>query len=227
MTHNLSKEYQQGGKPLKVLRSVNLSVSNGEFIAIMGPSGSGKSTLLNLIGALDKPSSGKVYFKGLDISTFNDNQLAELRNREVGFVFQFFNLIPRMDSLGNVVLPLSIAGVPLNERRRKASELLDIVGLGERIHHKPNQLSGGEQQRVAIARSLVNDPSMVLCDEVTGNLDSKTGDEIMSLLRKLNKEQGTTFILITHDPAVGSMTDRIVELKDGKILGVKSMGGVN
>ncbi len=222
-TSNLVKEYEQGGRPLRVLKGINLAVEPGEFMAIMGPSGSGKSTLLNMIGALDRPTSGKVLIRGVDISTLSDNDLADLRNREIGFVFQFFNLIPRMDALGNVELPMAIAGVPRRERKERAAELLELVGLGDRFDHKPSQLSGGEQQRVAIARALVNDPSVLLCDEVTGNLDSKTGDEIMHLLRELNKEQGKTFVIVTHDPAVAQMTDRLVHIRDGQIVAEKRL----
>lgn len=222
-TSNLVKEYEQGGRPLRVLKGINLAVEPGEFMAIMGPSGSGKSTLLNMIGALDRPTSGKVLIRGVDISTLSDNDLADLRNREIGFIFQFFNLIPRMDALGNVELPMAIAGVPRRERKERAAELLELVGLGDRFDHKPSQLSGGEQQRVAIARALVNDPSVLLCDEVTGNLDSKTGDEIMHLLRELNKEQGKTFVIVTHDPAVAQMTDRLVHIRDGQIVAEKRL----
>jgi putative ABC transport system ATP-binding protein len=206
-----------------VLKDVNLLVEERDFMAIMGPSGSGKSTLLHMIGALDKPTSGKVYIKGIDLSTLNDNQLADLRNKEIGFIFQFFNLIHRMDARGNVELPMTIAGVGRGERRERAEKLLDLVGLSERMHHKPSQLSGGEQQRVAIARALVNDASVLLCDEVTGNLDSKTGQDIMHLLRTLNQEQGKTFVLITHDPVVAQSTDRLVQLQDGMILGEKKV----
>lgn len=217
------KEYPQAGEPLVVLKDVNLIVEERDFMAIMGPSGSGKSTLLHMIGALDKPTSGKVYIKGIDLSTLNDNQLADLRNREIGFIFQFFNLIHRMDARGNVELPMAIAGVGRGERRERAEKILDLVGLSERMHHKPSQLSGGEQQRVAIARALVNDASVLLCDEVTGNLDSKTGQDIMYLLRTLNQEQGTTFVLITHDPVVAQSTDRLVQLQDGMIIGEKKV----
>ena len=224
-TKDLRKEYPQAGQPLKGLKGVDIQVDPGEFIAIMGPSGSGKSTLLNMLGALDKPTSGKVYIRGVDISTLNDNQLADLRNREIGFIFQFFNLIPRMDAQRNVELPMAIAGVSRGERRERARKLLELVGLRDRTHHKPSELSGGEQQRVAIARALVNDPSVLLCDEVTGNLDSKTGDDIMHLLRALNKEQGKTFVLITHDPIVAQATDRLVVLRDGKIVGEKKVYG--
>ena len=222
-TSKLVKEYDQGDRPLRVLDGVDLKVQEGEFMAIMGPSGSGKSTLLNMIGALDKPTSGEVYIKGVDLSTLNDNQLAQLRNREIGFVFQFFNLIPRMDALGNVALPMAIAGASRKERKERASKLLELAGLGNRMDHKPSELSGGEQQRVAVARALVNDPSVLLCDEVTGNLDSKTGDAIMQLLRALNQEQGKTFVLITHDPVVAQVTDRLVQLHDGTIVGEKQV----
>jgi len=222
-TSNLVKEYPQGGRSLRVLDGVNLTVERGEFMALMGPSGSGKSTLLNMIGALDRPTSGRVFIKGVDLSTLSDNDLAELRNREIGFIFQFFNLIPRMDALGNVALSLAIAGVPRSERRERAAKILDLVGLGDRIHHRPTQLSGGEQQRVAVARALINDPSVLLCDEVTGNLDSKTGEEIMRLLRSLNLEQGKTFVIVTHDPAVAQMTDRLVHIHDGQIVAEKRL----
>ncbi len=218
---DLVKEYPQVGEPLRVLNRVNLKIEEREFIAIMGPSGSGKSTLLNMLGALDKPTSGKVYIRGVDISTLNDNQLADLRNREIGFIFQFFNLISRMDALGNVMLPMAIAGVSRGERIERARKILGLVGLGDRTHHKPSELSGGEQQRVAIARALVNDPSVLLCDEVTGNLDSKTGDDIMQLLKTLNEEQGKTFVLITHDPVVAQSARRLIQLHDGMILGEK------
>ena len=222
-TKELVKEYPQGDTALRVLNKVNLTVTEGEFMAIMGPSGSGKSTLLNMIGALDKPTSGEVFIKGTDLSTLNDNQLAELRSREIGFVFQSFNLVSRMSALGNVGLPMAIAGFPRSERRARATELLEMMGLGSRMDHKPPELSGGEQQRVAIARALVNGPAVLLCDEVTGNLDSKTGDDIMHLLRDLNKEHGKTFVLITHDPVVAQSTDRLVQLHDGAIVGEKKI----
>lgn len=222
-TKELVKEYPQGDTALRVLDKVNLTVTEGEFMAIMGPSGSGKSTLLNMIGALDKPTSGEVFIKGTDLSTLNDNQLAELRSREIGFVFQSFNLVSRMSALGNVGLPMAIAGFPRSERRARATELLEMMGLGSRMDHKPPELSGGEQQRVAIARALVNEPAVLLCDEVTGNLDSKTGNDIMHLLRDLNKEHGKTFVLITHDPVVAQSTDRLIQLHDGAIVGEKKI----
>jgi len=217
-TQNLRKTYQQGGRPLEVLKGVDLEVSPGEFTAIMGPSGSGKSTLLNMIGALDRPTSGNVFINGVDLNHLNDNEVAGLRNREIGFIFQFFNLIPRMDAISNVELPMAISGKGRGERRKRAEELLNLVGLGDRTDHKPSQLSGGEQQRVAIARSLANDPNLVLADELTGNLDSKTGEEVMHLLRKLNKEEGKTFVFITHDQEVGRRTDRIILFKDGLMM---------
>jgi putative ABC transport system ATP-binding protein len=220
-TMGLTKTYISGGRPLEVLKGVDLKIERGEFMAIMGPSGSGKSTLLNMIGALDRPTSGKVYINNIDISKLNDNQVADLRNREIGFIFQFFNLIPRMDAQGNVELPMTIAGTPRSQRHTRAKDLLELVGLGDRTDHKPSQLSGGEQQRVAIARALANEPNLLLADEITGNLDSRTGSEIMDLLRGLNEEEGKTFILITHDPTVGQQTDRLVSLKDGVIEGEK------
>ena len=220
-TKNLTKTYMSGGRPLEVLKGVDLKVEHGEFMAIMGPSGSGKSTLLNMIGALDRPTSGDVFINGININTLNDNQVADLRNREIGFIFQFFNLIPRMDAQGNIELPMAIAGKSRGERHKRAKELLELVGLSDRADHKPSQLSGGEQQRIAIARALANEPNILLADEITGNLDSRTGEEIMHLLRNLNKEEGKTFMLITHDPAVGQQTDRLISFKDGVIEGEK------
>jgi putative ABC transport system ATP-binding protein len=225
-TVNVTKTYMSGGRPLEVLKGVDLCIEPGAFMAIMGPSGSGKSTLLNMIGALDRPTTGKVFINGTDLSQLNDNQIADVRNREIGFIFQFFNLIPRMDAQGNVELPMAIAGVPRGERKKRAIDLLNIVGLGDRADHKPSQLSGGEQQRVAIARSLANEPNIILADELTGNLDSRTGEEIMHLLRQLNKEEGKTFILITHDPQVGQNVDRLISFKDGVIEGEKTFKGL-
>jgi len=222
-TINLHKTYMQGGRPLNALKGINLEINAGEFTAIMGPSGSGKSTLLNMIGALDRPTKGNVIINGRDLSQLNDNQVADLRNQEIGFIFQFFNLIPRMDALGNVELPMAIKGTGRRKRHDRAEKLLSLVGLGDRTDHKPSQLSGGEQQRVAIARSLANNPVLILADELTGNLDSRTGKEIMELLRRLNTEEGKTFVLITHDPMVGQNTDRIIQFKDGLIEGEKRM----
>ena len=220
-TVDLVKEYKQGTQPLRVLNNVNLQIKRGEFMAIMGPSGSGKSTLLNMLGALDRPTSGRVLIDGVDISTLNDNSLANLRSKDIGFIFQQFNLIQRLDALGNVELPLSISGVPHKMREERSKKLLEMVGLGDRFDHRPNQLSGGEQQRVAIARSLANNPPLFLCDEPTGNLDSKTGQEIINILRRLNQEEGKTFVLITHDPNVAQATDRLLQIRDGEIAGEK------
>ncbi len=217
-TQNLKKRYRMGDVDVSALNGVDLRVETGEFMSIMGPSGCGKTTLLNLIGALDRPTEGKVRIKGTDISKLNDDELAELRNREIGFVFQFFNLVARMSALKNVEMPMAFAGVSPDERKRRATELLESVGLGDRIDHRPTELSGGEQQRVAIARALVNNPSVVLCDEPTGNVDSKTGKEVMEILRKLNREQQQTFVIVTHDPLVAESVDRIAHMQDGVII---------
>jgi len=217
-TQNLKKRYRMGKLDVSALNGVNLRVEAGEFMSIMGPSGSGKTTLLNLIGALDRPSEGKVLINGTDIAGLDDNELAELRNREIGFVFQFFNLMARMPALKNVEMPMAFAGAPEEKRRRRATELLEKVGLGDRLHHRPTELSGGEQQRVAIARALVNNPSVVLCDEPTGNVDTETGKEIIATLRKLNKEQRQTFVIVTHDPVVAGSVDRIAHMQDGLII---------
>lgn len=221
---NVRKIYKMGEVEVPALNRVNLRVKTGEFMSVMGPSGSGKTTLLHLIGALDRPTEGRVLIKGADISKQNDNELAELRNQEIGFVFQFFNLIPRMTAVENVELPMAFAGIPREKRRKKATELLEKVGLGDRVNHRPTELSGGEQQRIAVARALVNDPSLVLCDEITGNLDTKTGEEILRLLREMNKEQQQTFVIVTHDPTVASSTDRISYMQDGMIVKEELMG---
>ncbi len=213
----LKKTYMLGKVPVDALRGVNLRVEKGDFVAILGPSGSGKSTLLNLIGALDKPSEGKVLIDGVDVSSLNDNQLADLR-QSVGFVFQFFNLIPRLSAMGNVELTLSIAGAGKAERKKRAESLLSNVGLGERMKHKPAELSGGERQRVAIARALVNNPSFLLMDEPTGNIDSKTAREIMDLIQNLNSEKGVTIIMITHDEQLATRAKRIVKMLDGEVV---------
>jgi putative ABC transport system ATP-binding protein len=213
---NLKKTYMLGKIPVEALRGVNLKVESGDFLAILGPSGSGKSTLLNLIGALDKPTSGKLLIDGVDISTLSDNQLSDLRRR-VGFVFQFFNLIPRLNASDNVELSLSIAGVGKAERRKRAEELLETVGLKDRIKHKPAELSGGQQQRVAIARALANNPKFLLMDEPTGNIDSKTAREIMNLVKKLNEEEGVTIIMVTHDQHLAREAKRTVQMFDGLI----------
>src|SRR4030066_133069 len=212
---NLKKTYMLGKVPVEALRGVNLKVDSGDFLAILGPSGSGKSTLLNLIGALDKPTEGKMKIEGVDISTLSDNQLTDLRRR-VGFVFQFFNLIPRFSARENVELSLSIADMNRSERRKRAESLLETVGLKERMNHKPAELSGGEQQRVAIARALANNPRFLLMDEPTGNIDSKTPNEILGLLRRLNKEKGVTIIMVTHDQHLAGETKRTVQMFDGE-----------
>jgi putative ABC transport system ATP-binding protein len=213
---DLKKTYMMGQVPVEALRGVSLQVYEGDFIAVLGPSGSGKSTLLNMIGALDRPTSGTLLINGVDVSTLGDNQLADLR-RNVGFVYQTFNLISRLDALGNVELPLSVAGVSKKNRKLKAEVMLKIVGLEDRMHHKPSELSGGERQRVAVARALVTNPSFIIMDEPTGNLDTKTGLEIMEFVKKLNREQGITLIVVTHDPEIGSQAKRIIHLRDGLI----------
>jgi len=216
-TINLRKTYMLGKVPVNALQGVNLKVEKGDFLAILGPSGSGKSTLLNMIGALDKPTEGKVFIEGVDVSTLNDNELADLR-REIGFVFQFFNLIPRLTAKGNVELPMAIPGLGRDERRKRAEELLETVGLKERVDHKPSELSGGERQRVAIARALANDPKFLLMDEPTGNIDSKTANEIIELIKRLNEEKGVTIIIVTHDQQITSQTKRTVQMLDGLII---------
>jgi putative ABC transport system ATP-binding protein len=213
----LKKTYMLGKVPVEALRGVNLKVEEGEFLAILGPSGSGKSTLLNMIGALDKPTEGKVFIGGVDISTLNDNQLADLRRR-IGFVFQFFNLIPRLTAKQNVELSMAIAGLSREERRKRAEELLEIVGLKERMNHKPTELSGGEQQRVAIARALANNPAFLLMDEPTGNIDSKTANEIIGLVKRLNEEKNMTIIMVTHDQRLAKEAGHIVQMLDGVIV---------
>ncbi len=215
---NAKKIYRMGEFKVTALNGITLTIKKGEFVAIMGSSGSGKTTLLNLIGALDRPTDGKILIEGIDISELDDDELAKLRNQKIGFIFQFFNLISRMTALDNVALPMAFAGISRDQRRRRAEELLKMVNLGDRVNHKPTELSGGQQQRVAIARALGNNPSLILCDEVTGNLDSKTGKEIMDLLRTLNDEQGQTFIIVTHDPMVADCVDRIISIQDGVIV---------
>jgi putative ABC transport system ATP-binding protein len=214
---NLKKTYMLGKVPVEALRGVNLTVESGDFLAVLGPSGSGKSTLLNLFGALDKPTEGKVFVEGTDVSTLNDNQLADLRRR-IGFVFQFFNLIPRFTARQNVELSMSIAGLGGDERKKRAEELLETVGLKDRMTHKPAELSGGEQQRVAIARALANSPSFLLMDEPTGNIDSKTAGEIVQLIKRLNQEKGVTTIMVTHDQRLASEAKRTVQMFDGLII---------
>jgi len=214
---NVKKTYMLGKVPVNALQGVNLKVEKGDFVAISGPSGSGKSTLLNMIGALDKPTEGKVFIEGVNVSTLNDNGLADLRRR-IGFVFQFFNLIPRLTARGNVELTMSITGLGRDERRKRAEGLLETVGLKERVNHKPAELSGGERQRVAIARALANNPKFLLMDEPTGNIDSKTAKEIIELVMRLNEEKGATIIIVTHDQQIASQAKRTVQMLDGLIV---------
>lgn len=213
---HISKVYQVGSEEVHALRDVSIKIDQNEYVAIMGPSGSGKSTLMNMLGCLDTPTSGKYDFKGLNVSEMKDNDLARIRNREIGFVFQTFNLLSRSNALHNVELPLIYAGVGASERKERAKQALINVGLGDRIHHKPNELSGGQRQRVAIARALVTRPAIILADEPTGNLDSKTGEDIMTLFNEIYL-QGNTIILVTHEEYIAEHAARIVRIKDGLV----------
>jgi putative ABC transport system ATP-binding protein len=214
---DLTRTFEVGETTVEALRSINLEVTAGQFVALVGPSGSGKSTLLNLVGGLDRPTDGQLWIDGVELSASKEKALTDHRRRCVGFVFQSFNLLPRLTAVENVALPLMFVGVSERERLERAGQLLAQVGLSDRMEHRPTQLSGGEQQRVAIARALVNHPAIILADEPTGNIDTTTGAEIMDLLRRLNREQGVTLLLVTHDPEAASFADRVIQLRDGQI----------
>jgi putative ABC transport system ATP-binding protein len=223
-TNSVSKQYQMGKVTVNALAGVDLSIEPGEFVAVMGPSGSGKSTLLHLLGGLDQPTDGEVALDGQTLSALSDKQITVTRRRKIGFIFQFYNLVPTLNAEENVALPLLIDGQRPKDYRERAERLLELVGLAERRRHKPDQLSGGEQQRVAIARALVTEPAIVLADEPTGNLDSRAGDEILNLLRQLCDELGQTIVMVTHDPLGASRADRVVFLKDGRIIDEMKLG---
>jgi len=214
---DITKVYQMGEIEVHALRGLSVNIAPGEIISIMGPSGSGKSTLMNILGCLDRPTSGDYHLNGESVATLNDDQLAEIRNRGVGFVFQSFNLLPRATALANVELPMRYAVLNGRNRKQVAKDALEAVGLSDRIYHRPNELSGGQMQRVAIARALVNNPAIIMADEPTGNLDTQSGEEIMGLLKNLNKDRGTTLIIVTHDPEIAELTDRVISIRDGRI----------
>lgn len=214
---NINKTYKNGSLELQVLKNISFKVDKGEFLAIMGSSGSGKSTMMNILGCLDNQYEGRYILDGIDISKSTENELSEIRNKKIGFIFQSFNLLPRLTALENVELPLVYSSIPKEERHKRANELLEMVGLKERIHHRPNELSGGQRQRVAIARALVNNPSIILADEPTGNLDSKSEGEIIEILQKLNK-MGKTIVIVTHEPNIGEIAQRKIVFKDGEII---------
>ena len=214
---NINKAYKNGSLELQVLKNISFKVDKGEFLAIMGSSGSGKSTMMNILGCLDNQYEGRYILDGIDISKSTENELSEIRNKKIGFIFQSFNLLPRLTALENVELPLVYSSIPKEERHKRANELLEMVGLKERIHHRPNELSGGQRQRVAIARALANNPSIILADEPTGNLDSKSEEEIIEILQKLNK-MGKTIVIVTHEPSIGEIAERKIVFKDGEII---------
>ena len=214
---NINKTYKNGSLELQVLKNISFKVDKGEFLAIMGSSGSGKSTMMNILGCLDNQYEGRYILDGIDISKSTENELSEIRNKKIGFIFQSFNLLPRLTALENVELPLVYSSIPKEERHKRANELLEMVGLKDRTHHRPNELSGGQRQRVAIARALVNDPSIILADEPTGNLDSKSEGEIIEILQKLNK-MGKTIVIVTHEPSIGEIAERKIVFKDGAII---------
>ena len=213
----INKTYKNGSLELQVLKNISFKVDKGEFLAIMGSSGSGKSTMMNILGCLDNQYEGRYILDGIDISKSNENELSEIRNKKIGFIFQSFNLLPRLTALENVELPLVYSSIPKEERHKRANELLEMVGLKDRTHHRPNELSGGQRQRVAIARALVNNPSIILADEPTGNLDSKSEAEIIEILQKLNK-MGKTIVIVTHEPSIGEIAERKIVFKDGEII---------